>query len=438
MGKSGLSGSGEGHRDEEGEFSVLPPVSEIAVHGFHEIFGNIEADTGVIFGGFFRIIGVKDVLFFADAFSVVGDGEIADAFFPGRRNPEVTAFGMFDGIEDDVADHRIQTVVLGIDGYFAGNGFEKDAVSGAVGFKILFCAFQQFVQIKNPGIFRGKVIFGIGSEIVEIFCQFCSFMTEDIHGFAQFGIGFPLSEDTEEIFHAEDGFFHIVRNIAQQLIAFFDHGFHFPGLNLHFRLQIFGEMLQLGFLAYEYGDAQISGIKHDHRAHPERRMGHGEHSDVRQAGEKTHNGNQQGIDEVNELQAVSFGRKGGGYEQYQREQQDRGENVSAFPGRKIKRQKPQHEDGEGVERQQHGDGKPGAEMFFGAHDMQCGELNKSQRKDPQGFEEIGERSGAGEEIGSDQDAEDAEDNAQMRQEKQASFEEAHEDEHRRDQRGQNA
>ena len=124
--------SGERQCDKEGKFSVFLPVSEIAVHGLHEVLGNIKPDSRVVFRGFARIIGMEDITIFADSFSVVSDGKVADIFLFDGGNPDVLTFGVFDCIHDDVADHGIQIAVFCVDGDAAGENFQKNSVCRTV------------------------------------------------------------------------------------------------------------------------------------------------------------------------------------------------------------------------------------------------------------------------------------------------------------------
>ena len=108
-------------------------------------FGQIETQSGIIFVGGLRVIGVKDVFRVRDAFAVVRNKKVAQIFsFPGRNNYFVAA-RMFNGVKDNITDDGIQTIVFPVDAKFAGKDFELNTVGGAIGLVIFTDAFEKMV-----------------------------------------------------------------------------------------------------------------------------------------------------------------------------------------------------------------------------------------------------------------------------------------------------
>ena len=69
------------------------------------------------------IVRVEDIFRIGNTFPVVGDIEEALIFsFPGRDR-DFAATGVFNGIEDNIADDGIETVVFTVDAEFAGEDF---------------------------------------------------------------------------------------------------------------------------------------------------------------------------------------------------------------------------------------------------------------------------------------------------------------------------
>ena len=135
--------SAQRHRNIKREQSVVLRVGKFAVHRTHKTFGNIQPQSCIASSRRFGIVRIKYVAVALYAFAVVRNGYNEYVFLFLSRNVNVFAAGMFDGIENNIADDRIQAVDFAVHRNFAGRDFQYNAVSAAIRLVILFGALQK-------------------------------------------------------------------------------------------------------------------------------------------------------------------------------------------------------------------------------------------------------------------------------------------------------
>lgn len=195
-----------------------------SVHGFDDVFAEIQpqpARIRFVFGD----VGFEYVDVLRNALAVVDDEKVDFVSVGARLQCDFGAFGMFDGVQNDVGRRVFQALLFCE--YTKGlrhEIFQNDSARFAVGGTIFIDDGTNRFEIERPRGLRDVVKPGICRDIGKIVQHSVRILFYNVDRLALFCVLFARNQRIEQSGGGRKRFFHIVRDELKKIVPLGDDG----------------------------------------------------------------------------------------------------------------------------------------------------------------------------------------------------------------------